>query len=383
MTGCRIGVGLYALSGAYGPRDPGQVREMLARAIDLGVDSFDTADQYGPAEAVLGEAIRPWRQNLFLSTKVGLTEGGGRNCSPAHIRAACEASLRRLQTDYIDLYQIHFDDPDTPVAETVGALEELVTRGWIRHYGVGHLPRERVVEYIQVGRPWSVMLECSPVATTTYADLRPLAEAHGVRLIAMSGTARGLLTGKIRPGHAFTAGDIRRIDPLFRRSLFASGLRVLARLEELARACGRTPVQVALNWTLSRPGVWRVLVGPSTIAHLEEDLGAQGWRLASHDLEELDALLAREEGVRREQLAQDVAAILTAPLPAAGGEAVADLLYALSGMIDLGWAAEREVLPQARAVLGARRGEGSRRSLEVVQVALAERLPASPATGDR
>ena len=149
----RIGFGCYALGGAYGSGDPWSWVDLIREAYRLGVTFFDTADQYGSAEEVLGRAVEPFRDQVTIATKVGVTDGGGRDTSPEHVRRSCEASLRRLGTDHIELYQIHFDDPSTPVADTVGALEDLKERGLIGHYGVGHLPLPRVREYARVGSP--------------------------------------------------------------------------------------------------------------------------------------------------------------------------------------------------------------------------------------
>ena len=137
-----IGVGCYALSGAYGKVDPEQFDGMLRRAYELGVTVFDTADVYGPAEEVLGQAVASCRDQVWIATKVGGRADATPDCSAEHVIASCEASLHRLRTDHIDLYQVHFDDPGTPVEETVETLERLRSEGKIRHYGVGTcLPR--------------------------------------------------------------------------------------------------------------------------------------------------------------------------------------------------------------------------------------------------
>ena len=145
FTISEIGVGCYALGGVYGQVDQPEFQSMLRRAYELGVNFFDTAEAYGDGERVLGEALRPFRQQVLIATKVGVKEGVEPNLSPGYIRSASEASLKALGTDYIDLYQVHFDDPHTPVQETVGALDELVAAGKVRRYGLGHLPLEKVI----------------------------------------------------------------------------------------------------------------------------------------------------------------------------------------------------------------------------------------------
>lgn len=290
-----IGVGCYALSGVYGEKDIQTFRAMLRRAFEVGVNFFDTADAYGDAEQVLGEVIKPYRDRVYLATKVGVKDGTKPDLSPAYVKLACEQSLQRLQTAYIDLYQVHLDDPETPVAETVGALEDLARQGKIRCYGVGHLPLGRVEAYIGAGNVFSVVLELSAAARDARQTLLPLCREHGVGAIAFSATGRGLLAGKYQPGHVFQAGDIRHIDPLFQRERFASGLRIAERLAEIGRRYGRTPVQAAIAWVLSQQGITCALTGPSTIAHLEENAAGSGWPFPPDALEQLEAFLRQED----------------------------------------------------------------------------------------
>ena len=148
-----IGVGCYALSGAYGKVDIKEFQLMLRHAHELGVNFFDTAEGYGDAEKILGVTVKPYRDDILLATKVGIREGTKFNLSKEYIIEACDLSLKNLQTDYIDIYQVHFDDPTTPVEETVRALDELVEKGKIRYYGVGHLPAARMQQYCKLGDP--------------------------------------------------------------------------------------------------------------------------------------------------------------------------------------------------------------------------------------
>ncbi len=133
LTLSEIGLGCYALTGAYGRKDKAGFARVIARAYELGVTFFDTADHYGEASEVLGQAVKGFRDKVVIATKVGVTEDGGRDLSPAHVVASCEESLRHLGTDHIDLFQVHFDDPKTPVAETAAAMEELRSAGGSRH----------------------------------------------------------------------------------------------------------------------------------------------------------------------------------------------------------------------------------------------------------
>lgn len=338
-----IGVGCYGLGGAYGARDPESFVGLLRRAITLGVTFFDTADVYGPAEEVLGRALAPFRDRVWIATKVGASESGRPDCSHAHVVASCERSLERLGVERIDLYQIHFDDPQTPVAETVGALDELVAAGKIRRYGVGHLPPARVAEYLAAGDVFSMLTELSAVARGALERTAPLCRAHGVGLIAFSVTGRGLLTGKVGSKTVFEAGDIRRLDPLFQRARRASGLRVAEQLRRVGERHGKTPVQVAIAWVLAQPGVICALTGPSTFAHLEENLSGSGWTIDSDDLAELERFLDAEgRRLRREQTAE-LRAILNAEAPPE--QVFTDLIYSLETLVELGLADEGQVMP--------------------------------------
>ena len=218
-------------------------------------------------------------QEMIISTKVGLATDGGRDCSKKYLKKACEQSLKKLQTDYLDIYQIHFDDPETPVEETLEALEELK------------------------------------------------------------------ITGKIKPRHRFEAGDIRRIDPLFQRGLFQSALKVVRRLEDLAAKYGNTPVQIGLNWVLNQPAVSFVLTGPSSVAHLSENLGSSAVKISAKDFTALNSFLLDEEKNRERIIEDDINEILASKLPNEKTEIIAELVYLLSGLVETGKTSEKKILP--------------------------------------
>jgi aryl-alcohol dehydrogenase-like predicted oxidoreductase len=258
----------------------------------------------------------------------------------------------------IDLYQVHVDDPDTPVAETVGALEDLVRAGKIRRYGVGHLPLPRVRRYMDGGDVFSVLMEFSAAARGAREHLLPFCEERDVAAIAFSVTGRGLLTGRYAEGHAFPDGDIRQIDPLFQRERLRSGLRVADKLAEVGARYGKSAVQTAIAWVLAQPGIICALTGPSSIDHLEENLAASGWTIPDEELADLDAWFDRE----RQRLARAQRAslreILTEPLPEDPEQAFRDLVYAMETAILLDEVAERDVLPPFRKLFSLREAMG-------------------------
>lgn len=357
-----LGLGCYSLAGVYGPRDPQEFTRTLGRALDLGITLFDTADQYGNAEEILGRALATVRQRVVISTKVGLTEGAKTNLSAAHVKRSCEASLRRLSTDWIDIYYVHYDDPSTPVTETVSALADLRRAGKIRGWGVGHLPPSRVAEYVEAGGLSSMMMELSCVARDSYQALQPMAARSGAGITAFSVTGRGLLTGRIGPDHVFAVGDIRRVDPLFQRARFRSGLRVAGELARIGHQCGRTPVQVAIGWAQAQPQVTAILTGATRPEHLQENWEGAARPLAPESLAQLNAFLA-QEGLRMEgERFRAIDDILgDAPVPDSA-QALSDLVYVMEELILLGRAQEQAVMPIFRELWSLRGQEAHRRS---------------------
>jgi len=340
-----IGFGCYAASGAYGSVDLSAFKQVIARAYDLGITFFDVADAYGEAEAILGEVLEPYRQQVQIATKVGVKEGVKANLDRAYIRKACEQSLRALRTDTIDLYQIHFDDPQTPVAETVAVLEALKAEGKIRHYGLGHLPPERVKEYLTIGEPFSVLMELSALNPGARESLLPLCQERDVGAIAFSVTGRGLLAGRIDKQTVFEQGDIRRIDPLFQRERLQAGTQLARQFGEIAAPLGITPVQLAIAWVLHQPGVICALTGPTSIVHLEENVGAGDVELSEGTFQEVEALVGRMTQRLRQQQAATVERILTTALPADSEAAFVDLIYAIETSIGLELVSETQILP--------------------------------------
>ncbi|MBC7083711.1 MAG: aldo/keto reductase [Firmicutes bacterium] len=353
-----VGVGCYSLAGVYGKKDLDEFARMVRRAYELGVTFFDTADAYGDAESILGKIVRDFRSDIYIATKVGVVSGASMDLSPARVKRACEESLARLGTDYIDLYQVHFDDPKTPVEDVVGALESLVASGKIRHYGVGHLPADKIARYAEVGRPLSVLMELSAATRDARAKLLPLCREHGMAAIAFSTTGRGILTGTIREGHVFPDGDIRQYDPLFQREQFRSALRVAGRVAEVGRRYGKTPAQTAIAWVLAQPAVVCALTGPSNVSHLEENVGGSGWRISNEDLASFEAFLSEEDARLDRERKEAVVGILSSPLPADPQAAFKDLVYAIDTAAVAGMCAEAQIVPVFEELLALQKAPG-------------------------
>jgi aryl-alcohol dehydrogenase-like predicted oxidoreductase len=350
-----IGIGCYALSGVYGTKDHNVYIRMLQRAYELGINFFDTADTYGDtAEEILGAAIRPFRGDVFIATKVGIRDRGQPNLSASYVRQACENSLKRMQTDIIDLYQIHFDDPNTPVEETVNALEGLVSEGKIRRYGLGHLPLDVMKEYTEVGNPFSVLMELSAAAREAREAILPFCREVGLAAIAFSITGRGILTGKIRPDVTFEAGDIRILDPLFQRERFESALRITDEFKLIGLGYKKTPGQVAINWVLAQPGIMCALCGPSTIAHLEENIGGSGWQLDQNNLKRIERLFERENRWLVREQGKILRQLLQKKLNPDPMQAFTDLIYMIETSVLLKFVEESTLLPTFIELFGLR-----------------------------
>lgn len=323
----QLGYGCYALGGAYGKKVTlNQTKKLIHLAYALGLRYFDTAAAYG-TEEVLGEAVKSFRHEITIATKIGFATSGKTTLSKAHILDSCEASLQRLQTNYIDLYQVHYDDPHTPVPEVVATLELLQQQGKIRGYGVCHLPLTKTTKYLEQGQPHTVLAEISPVALNRYRELHPLQRDHDFGIIAFSVTGRGLLTGKISSRPQFGPGDIRKIDPLFQRARLTSGLRIQAKLKEIGQDYSATPTQMAIAWVLSQPGITAALTGPTNPEHLRENCGALsipgGWQKEFHHF------LQTEHQHLQKIIAQEIRSLVANPQ--ATGK---DLLYVLEHCLE-------------------------------------------------
>jgi aryl-alcohol dehydrogenase-like predicted oxidoreductase len=246
--------------------------------MDLGVNLFDTADVYGDghSEEVLGSALGKERRKVFVATKVGGVRVKGKaprhDASRAHIMEAIDLSLKRLDTDHVDLYQVHVPDTSTPVAETMLALTELVKKGKARYIGLSNMSVEQTKEYMQHGpittmQPGYSMLERQPEK-----ELFPFCLANNISVLAYSPMARGLLTGKYGKGSSFPRGDVRQVDIEFKGKIFEINLKCIERLRPLAG--GRTLGQLAVAWALSHPAVSVALVGAKTTTQVEENARA-------------------------------------------------------------------------------------------------------------
>ncbi|GGL96413.1 oxidoreductase [Streptomyces fumigatiscleroticus] len=282
------------------------------RALDLGSTLLDTADMYGPFtnELLVGRVLRERRRDAFVSTKVGLLVGDQHivaNGRPGYVRRACDASLRRLQTDVIDLYQLHRADPEVPVEETWGAMAELVRAGKVRALGlcaVGarsarrpgarlHDATIRQLERVQQVFPVSaVQAELSVWSPEALEALLPWCEARGVGLLAAMPLGNGFLTGTLTPGQGFEPDDLRARHPRFTAEMMAANQPIVAGLRRIAARHGDevTPAQVALAWVLAQGRHVVPVPGTKQERWVTQNAAAAGLRLSDRDLAEVAEL---------------------------------------------------------------------------------------------
>lgn len=328
-----LGYGCYGLSGAYGAKlTESEMIKVLQKAYELGIKYFDTSSSYASTEEVLGKATESFRHEITIASKVGLTKDNMTNLSRKFVKSSCESSLKKLKTDYIDIYQIHFHDPNTPIQETLEALEELKREGKIRYCGIGHLPVEKTIEYLGYGNISFVLAEMSPVNTFRYKELNCLKNNYDFNIIAFSITGRGLLSGTISSDTKFLDTDIRNMDPLFKRARMTSALRIAEKLKEIGIRHGKTPAQVAISWTIENPSVIVGLTGPTKIEHLEENSVALNWSLDKAEIEEINQFVEKEEYTLKKELYEEINNILTSSNDFE--QSYTDLIYVLEHCIE-------------------------------------------------
>jgi aryl-alcohol dehydrogenase-like predicted oxidoreductase len=297
LTVSRLGLGCMGMSHLYTGHstDDDRFIRTIHRALDLGVTHIDTAELYGPFtnEELVGKALRGRRDSVVLASKFGLiSHVGGTtvDSSPANIRLAVEGSLRRLQTDYIDLYYQHRVDPAIPIEEVVGTLSELIGEGKIRHLGLSEAGQNTIRRAHAVHPIAALQSEYSLWTRDGDDGTIALLKELGIGFVPYSPLNRGLLTGVLRSRDDLDEGDWRLTNPRFLPGAFETNLAIVDTVADIGREVGATPSQVALAWLFAQDDDWSPIPGTTRIDHLEENVGALAVTLSAEQRERLTSI---------------------------------------------------------------------------------------------
>ena len=293
-----IGLGCMGMSDFYGPADRDTNLAVLNRALDIGVSFLDTADMYGVGrnEELLAEVLRTRRPEVVLATKFGNVRAPsgeflGINGRPEYVREACDASLKRLRVEHIDLYYQHRVDPQVAIEETVGAMAELVKAGKVRYLGLSEASAATLRRAAAVHTIAAVQTEYSLWTRDVEADVLPTARELGIGFVAYSPLGRGFLTGAIQGEQQLAADDWRRTNPRFQNENAVTNRRLVDALTQIAMAKGCTPAQLAIAWLLHQGPDIVPIPGTRRIERLEENAAATHVELSSTELNSIEQAL--------------------------------------------------------------------------------------------
>lgn len=291
-----IGLGCMGMSAFYGAHDDDESLKVIQYALDHGVNFLDTADMYGPwtNEELVGKAIKGRRDKVIIATKFGneVDDQGQRtgkvNGKPDYVRKCVEGSLKRLGTDYIDLYYQHRVDPDTPIEETVQAMAELVKEGKVRYIGLSEAAPDTIRRAMKVHPITALQTEYSLWSRDPEDEILATVRELGIGFVPYSPLGRGFLTGQITSPDDFEEGDFRRNNPRFQGENFQKNLEMVEKVKEIAQEKGVKPGQLALAWVLAQGDDIVPIPGTRHINYLEENIAAVDIELTADDLKRLD-----------------------------------------------------------------------------------------------
>ena len=277
--------GAWPIGGGMGRVDPQEAVKTIHAAINAGIAFIDTAEGYQTSESVLGQALKSRRDSVILATKLS-----GQDHSESHIRNALENSLSALNTEYIDLYQLHTPQPKWPIENTMEILNDLKEEGKIRHIGLSNFTSEQTDEAMEYGP----IVSSQPRYNLLFRQEDPtlaFCEKNEIGVIPHSVLAKGLLGGSYKPGHIFATDDERRLFNFFQGDLFETIYKVTQNLEEWSKNSGRDLIQLAIAWTLANSAITSAIVGMKSVAQVENAAKAATWKLTSTDLSEIESII--------------------------------------------------------------------------------------------